>query len=62
MNAKGQLTGTSDSCNAAQFFASIVMLFTQASSFASFKARRYLAQDICLGNKGNPNTWILLLG
>ena len=43
MDAKGQLTGTSDSYNAAQFFASIVMLFTQASSFANFKARRYLA-------------------
>lgn len=43
MDAKGQSTGTSDFCNTAQFFASIVTLFTQASSFANFKARRYLA-------------------
>lgn len=32
MDAKGQPTGTSDSYNTAQFFASMVMLFTQASS------------------------------
>ena len=43
IDAKGQPTGSSDSCNTAQFFASMVMLFTQTSSFANFKARRYLA-------------------